>query len=157
MQLNQDYIRRVIELTNDSPFPSHMGFRLTEMDWDYARVTLPVKQCHMQPYQILHGGVISTLIDTATFWSVFPRIPAEDGLVNVDLKLNYLKAVVGGTLTAEGRCLRFGRSVSYAEASIKSDKGELIGHGTSTLMAVPGKGLPIELEKFVGNAPDSAQ
>ena len=37
-----------------------------------------------------------TLIDTATFWAAFMRLPEDAGLVNVDLKLNYLKSVVDG-------------------------------------------------------------
>ena len=46
-------------------------------------------------------------------------------LKNVDLKLNYLKAVTGGHLRAEGRCLRAGRQISYAQASVFDEAGEL--------------------------------
>ena len=41
---------------------------------------------HLQAYGIVHGGVLATLIDTATFWSVYLRIPEDAGLVNIDLK-----------------------------------------------------------------------
>ena len=84
----------------------------------------------------LNGGVLASLIDTATFWAVFLRLPEDDGLVNVDLKLNYLKPVRDGHLRAEGRCLRAGRQVSYAEASVFDDGDELVAHGTSTLGVV---------------------
>jgi len=70
-------------------------------------------------------------------------------MVNVDLKLNYLKAVSQGRLRAEGRCLRAGRVISYAEASVFDAAGELVAHGTSTLMALPGKGLKLGLPKFL--------
>ena len=148
-ELNPDYIRQVIEHTNNAPFPSHLPFTLESIEFDHCRVRVDIQPHHMQPYGIVHGGVIATLIDTATFWAAFARLPAESGLVNVDLKLNYLKALSEGVLIAEGRCLRFGRSLSYAEAYIHSGEGDLIAHGTSTLMALPGQGFDLDRPKFV--------
>ena len=100
---------------------------------------------------IVHGGVLATLIDTATFWAAFMRLPEDAGLVNVDLKLNYLKAVVNGHLRAEGECLRAGKQISYTVASVFNESGELVAHGTSTMMALPGKGLNIAIPKFLAD------
>jgi uncharacterized protein (TIGR00369 family) len=104
---------------------------------------------HMQPFGIVHGGAIASLIDTTTFWSAFMRVAEDCGMVNIDLKLNYLQAVTDGTLYAAGRCIRAGRSISYTEASIRNGAGELVAHGTSTLMALPGKGLNLGVPKFL--------
>ena len=41
------------------------------------------------------------------------------------------------------------RQISYAEASVYDAGGELIAHGTSTLMALPGKGLKLGVAKFL--------
>lgn len=147
--INPEYVKAVCNTVNTSAFPSHMAFRLVAMDFDSCRVELDVLPQHFQPFGIVHGGVLATLIDTATFWAGFMRLPEDHGLVNVDLKLNYLKAVTSGTLIAEGRCLRAGRQVSYTEASVRDTKGELVAHGTSTLMALPGKGLKVPHPKFL--------
>ena len=93
--------------------------------------------------------MIATVIDTATFWSVYMRLPEGAGLVNIDLKLNYLKPVENGRLIAEGRTIRSGNSISYAETSVLNEKRELIAHGTSTLMTLPGKGLHLNSRKFL--------
>lgn len=77
------------------------------------------------------------------------RSPDDAGLVNVDRKLDDLKAVVRGHLRADGRCLRAGRQISHAEASTFDGNGELLAHGTPTLMALPGKGLKIAVGKFL--------
>lgn len=148
-KINQAYVQAVCERVNASAFPAHMGFRLADMDFDRARIELEIRPQHMQPFGIVHGGVLATLLDTATFWAGFMRLPQDCGLVNVDLKLNYLKAVVSGALVAEGRCLRAGRQISYTEASVRDAQGELVAHGTSTLMALPGKGLDIPHPKFL--------
>ena len=147
---NPAYVHELLETVNTSPFPTHMRFRLAAIDIDTARIELKVQQCHLQPFGIVHGGVLATLIDTATFWAVFMRLPQDAGLVNIDLKLNYLAPVIAGrSLAAEGRCIRAGRTLSYAEASVKDEKGTLLAHGTSTLMALPGKGIDLKAEKFL--------
>lgn len=146
---NPDYADEIIGIVNRSPFPSHLGMRLIRLETDRVTVELDLAGCHLQPYGIAHGGVLSTLIDTATFWAVFPRIPAADGLVNVDLKLNYLQAVKSGRLRADGYAIRTGKSISYAEARVFNEQQELITHGTSTLKIMPGKGLRTENPKFI--------
>ncbi len=149
MKPNPEYSRKINEIVNTSPYPSHMSMRLKKLEFDRATVALEIKNCHLQPYGIVHGGVLATLIDTATFWAVFMRIPEEDGLVNIDLKLNYLQAVDKGNLIAKGYAIRSGRSISYAEAKVFDQDGELIVHGTSTLKVLPGKGLKTGVKKFI--------
>jgi len=146
---NPEYVSRLKKLVGEAPYPRHMNMVLAEIDLDTTVVELTLGECHMQPFGIVHGGVLATMIDTATFWAAFLRLPDGDGLVNADLKLNYLKAVEKGVLRAEGRCLRHGRSVSYAESSVVDEAGELVAHGTSTLMALPGKGLQLGVDKFL--------
>jgi len=148
-QPNEDYINKLIEMVNTSPYPRHLRMQLISISMDQATVKLKTEQCHLQPFGIVHGGVLATLIDTATFWSVFLRLPEDAGLVNIDLKLNYLKSISSGLMTAEGRCIRAGRSINYAEASVKDKEGNLIAHGTSTLMALPGKGIRVGAMKFL--------
>jgi uncharacterized protein (TIGR00369 family) len=149
MTPNPDYIKAVQDSVHTAPYPELIGMEFAALDFDSCRIDLDLGKRHMQPFGIVHGGVLATLIDTATFWAAFLRLPEDAGLVNVDLKLNYLKAVAGGHLRAEGRCLRAGRQISYAEASVFDEAGELIAHGTSTLMALPGKGLKLGVRKFL--------
>ncbi len=123
--------------------------KLVEMELDCATVVLDSNNHHLQPFGIVHGGVLATLIDTATFWAVFMRIPEDAGLVNVDLKLNYLKSVDCRIITAKGLTIRGGKSISYAEARVFNENDELLAHGTSTLMSLPGKSLPIKIRKYL--------
>lgn len=146
---NPDFIRELKETVKNSPYPSHMRMSLADIGFDRASIDLELARCHLQPYGIVHGGVIATIIDTATFWAGFLRLPETDGLVNVDLKLNYLKSVTTGKLRAEGVCLRHGRTLSYAEAKVTDSRGDLVAHGTSSLMALPGKGLEMRAAKFL--------
>jgi uncharacterized protein (TIGR00369 family) len=149
MTPNPAYIAAIQASVHKAPYPHLIGMTIAELAFDRCRIELTLGERHMQPFGIVHGGVLATLIDTATFWAGFMRLPEDAGLVNVDLKLNYLKAVTGGQLRAEGRCLRAGRQLSYTEASVFDEAGELVAHGTSTLMALPGKGLQLGVAKFL--------
>lgn len=152
---NPEYLRELKQIVNTSPYPSHMSMRLSAIDIDSAEIVLEAGPCHLQPFGIVHGGVVATLIDTATFWAVFMRIPEEAGLVNIDLKLNYLKPGVSGRLTAFGRAIRTGTTISYAEAQVLSADGALLAHGTSTLMTLPGKGLKLKARKYIPSSEGS--
>lgn len=149
MTPNPAYIQAIQESVHTAPYPALIGMTIAALAFDSCRIELELRNDHLQPFGIVHGGVLATLIDTATFWAAFMRLPEDTGLVNVDLKLNYLKAVARGHLRAEGQCLRAGRQISYTVASVFDEAGELVAHGTSTLLALPGKGLSVGVAKFL--------
>jgi uncharacterized protein (TIGR00369 family) len=149
VQPNPEYIKELQTIVAEAPFPKHMSMRLVEMDVGMATIELDLSMVHLQPFGLVHGGVIATIIDTATFWAVFMGIPEDAGLVNVDLKLNYLKSVTKGRLRAEGRSIREGKTICYSEARVYDELGSLTAHGTSTLMVLPGKGLRVRAKKFL--------
>jgi uncharacterized protein (TIGR00369 family) len=146
-EINGEYVQRLLSAVNDSSFAVNLPLRLVSIEPDGARVELEVEPKHRQLLGTIHGGVIAMLIDTATYWAAFLVLPEDTTLVNIDLKLSYLRPVSQGLLIVEGRCLKSGRTVSYAEAHVTDGDGRLVAHGTSTLMALPGKGF--ELSKFL--------
>jgi uncharacterized protein (TIGR00369 family) len=148
--INPEYVRRLKEMALDASYPRLIGMAMDDIVIDRATIGLELDpQRHLQPFGIVHGGVLATLIDTATFWAAFLRLPPDAGLVNIDLKLNYLQPAIAGRLTATGRCIRPGRTLSYTEAHVYDAGGELLAHGTSTLMALPGRGFDLEVAKFL--------
>jgi acyl-coenzyme A thioesterase PaaI-like protein len=51
-------------------------------------------------------------------------------------RLNYLAPVSGGHLIATGKSIRVGKTICLGEASVEDDKGNLVAHGTSTMMVL---------------------
>lgn len=148
--INPEYVTRLKAWVLEAAYTQLIGMQWGGIDIDSSSIILDVdKQRHLQPYGIVHGGVLATLIDTTTFWAAFMRLPEDAGLINIDLKLNYLQPALAGRLTAEGRCIRPGRTISYAEAHIYDEQGALLAHGTSTLMVLPGRGIDLGVAKFL--------
>ena len=139
---NPQYRERLFAQINDAPFVRHMGMRITDLGWGRATVELTASEFRLQPFGVIHGGNIATLIDTATFWACFLSMDSdEDGLTSVDLKLNYLAPARVETLRCTGTLIKAGKTIFYAEAEVLTADNRLIAHGTSTLMRLPGLGV----------------
>jgi uncharacterized protein (TIGR00369 family) len=143
------YGERLFALINDSPFVRHMGMRISALGWGTAMFELEAAAFRMQPFQVMHGGNLATLIDSATFWSCYLAMGSDDdGLASVDLKLNYLAPARLEPLRCEARLIKGGKTLLYAEGEVRAPDGRLLAHGTSTLMRLPGRGLQLGLPMF---------
>jgi uncharacterized protein (TIGR00369 family) len=141
---NPQYRERLFALIDEAPFVRHMGMRVTGLAWGRATFEMTAATFRLQPFGVVHGGNIATLIDTATFWACFLSMDSdEDGLTTVDLKLNYLAPARAEALRCTGTLIKAGRTLSYAEAAVVTADDRLIAHGTSTLMRLPGLGMKL--------------
>ncbi|MEV5574837.1 PaaI family thioesterase [Spirillospora sp. NPDC052269] len=91
------------------------------------------------PLGTVHGGILSTLLDSAMGCAVHTTLPEGAGYTTLELKVNFVRAVPieGGRLTCEGTTIHVGRRVATAEGRIVDENGKLIAHGTTTCMVFP--------------------
>ena len=142
--LNPLYRERLFALIDEAPFVRHMSMRITDHSLGGATFEMTPETFRLQPYGVVHGGNIATLIDTATFWACYLSMGSdEDGLASVDLKLNYLAPARVEALRSTGTLIKAGKTLSYAEADVRTADGRLVAHGTSTLMRLPGLGVKL--------------
>ncbi|MER7280271.1 PaaI family thioesterase [Dactylosporangium sp. NPDC000244] len=99
-------------------------------------VTLEPQEYHYNPLGTVHGGVLATLLDTATGCAVHTTLPAGVGYTTLDLTTKFLRpaSIASGVLTCEGTVLSKGRRTALAQAQITDGRGALIAHATSTCM-----------------------
>ncbi|MEU7868084.1 PaaI family thioesterase [Dactylosporangium sp. NPDC049140] len=99
-------------------------------------VTLEPQEYHYNPLGTVHGGVLATLLDTATGCAVHSTLPAGVGYTTLDLTTKFLRpaSIASGVLTCEGTVLSKGRRTALAQAQITDGRGALIAHATSTCM-----------------------
>jgi len=104
-------------------------FRLLDLQVDDARDGKSVVRIHvdarlMHPQQIVHGGVIFTIADTAMSLSLISTLPARTPVSTIEAKINYIAPVVTGELLAEASIIHRGRSTAVMEATVYNLKGE---------------------------------
>ncbi|GLZ36533.1 PaaI family thioesterase [Actinokineospora sp. NBRC 105648] len=91
---------------------------------------------------IVHGGVITTLMDTAMGSAVFTRLGDGVAYTTLELKVNFIRAVRGdgSRLTCVATTVHVGRSTATAEARVTDAAGKLVAHGTSTCLVLQPQG-----------------
>lgn len=101
------------------PFATLLGFRVVRADENGSVLEADPLPQHRNGGGIIHGGYLTSLLDSATGWAVHARVPAGVPAPHVHLSVQYLRAAVAGeTLVCHGRCVVAGRRVASAEAEI---------------------------------------
>lgn len=103
---------------------------------------------HYNPIGTVHGGLASTLLDSAMGCAVHSTLPAGAGYTTLELKVNMLRpiAVSTGRLLCEGRTVHVGGRVATAEGRLTDEAGKLYAHATTTCMLFRSPEKPAEGE-----------
>ena len=90
---------------------------------------------------LLHGATAAALLDTAMGCAIATMQPAGQTSVTLDLKLTYLRplSVRSGKVSAEGKVVKLGRQISYAEGFVRDGAGNLAVHATATFTMIGGE------------------
>jgi uncharacterized protein (TIGR00369 family) len=135
-KLNPAHVAAVAKTVNTCPYFTLLSMELKSLELGESHLEVETQEKHLQPYGIVHGGVCASLADAAIYWAVYSGMEETVGLTTVEIKLNYLAPVSAGRLIAKGKCIKVGKSICLGEASVEDSKGNLVAHGTSTLMVI---------------------
>jgi uncharacterized protein (TIGR00369 family) len=116
-----------------SPHAAALGIRLREIEADRAVLELPWREDLATMADVVHGGAVATLADTAAMAAAWAsdEVPEAVEGSTVSLALDYL-APARGDLTAEARVTRRGRRLCFARVEVAGGDGGLV----STAQAV---------------------
>lgn len=142
-------------LTPTTGFAALIGYRIADWSWGAAAVELDVTPAHLNRSGILHGGVLTTLIDTACGYSgCFCDTPAHARrAMTLQLNTQFLAAAAAGQrLTARAQTTGGGRSVFFADCTVQAGDGTLVGRGDGVFKYTPGSGDPagVPVEQLPG-------
>src|SRR6185503_1903802 len=70
-------------LFHSTPINSHLGMRLVRADAEGAEVRLAPEAFFLQEAGVIHGGILTTLADTAAVYSLLPALPRERTLIGI--------------------------------------------------------------------------
>ena len=147
---NPEHLKAVITAVNTGPFFKHLSIRVTEIGVGYSVVVMGIGKKHMNPFGGLHGGVYASAIDTAAYWSAYCDLPEENGLISIDLKVDFLAPVLDEKVIINGQRIKSGRTIYLAEAKMCDRNGKVLAHGTSKLMVTRDKQSIKDVVDYVG-------
>lgn len=113
-------------------FADLVGYELVIWEEDLAEVELTVAKRHLNRSGVMHGGVLTTLIDSACGYS---GCYSPDGsqlrrAFTLSLSSNFVGAgQLGQRITARARRSGGGKSVFFADCEVRDESGRVIGSG----------------------------
>jgi uncharacterized protein (TIGR00369 family) len=118
-----------------------LGFRLESASRGHAVLRLDARDHHKQLNNVVHGGILAALADTAGAIAAYTTVPAGVAMATIELKINYLEAVPDGRIRAKARVLRTGRNFVVTECEIFDRKGNLAAKALLTYGAAGGHSI----------------
>jgi len=110
-----------------------LGLRLIETGEGTAVVEMTTTEDMANHAGFVHGGMISTLADSAMGRSVRTLKPGVVRAMSFDLKLNFINAAkVGEDLTASGHVIHAGRRTVVTECRVEGRDGRLVATASAT-------------------------
>jgi uncharacterized protein (TIGR00369 family) len=121
----------------DIPLNRFLGMQLRDPADPAAGIWFPVDASAQNQAGVLHGGVVTTLLDTACYLALLPSLSDAEHAVTHDLTVSLLRPVVAGKrVDIAGSVLRRGRTVAFVRGEATVD-GEVVAAAQVTKSVVP--------------------
>ena len=130
--LDEARIVRARQAFASVPYAKFLGLELGDIQPDEVSIHLNVRTQLKQNQGVVHGGVIASLIDTASAFVVLTHIEPEECVTTTDLTIHYLRPVTEGRMTATARIVRPGRRLFVLSVEVTDSKGTLVATAVTT-------------------------
>jgi uncharacterized protein (TIGR00369 family) len=81
---------------------------------------------------IVHGGMVSTLLDTAMGGACWSLLEEAESFLTADLRVEFMRSARPGTLRAEGRVVQRNRRVAFCSADLYDSDSALLASSRCT-------------------------
>jgi uncharacterized protein (TIGR00369 family) len=117
-----------------SPHAVALGIAIESIEDDHAVLTMPFKEELVTMGDVVHGGAISTLLDTAATVAAWAtnEVPENPAGATVALSINFTSAARSVDLRADAQVVRRGRQLSFVEVEARDPDRGLVAHGIAT-------------------------
>ncbi|MBW3639853.1 MAG: PaaI family thioesterase [Actinobacteria bacterium] len=106
-----------------------LGVEITSATGDEVRATVTVRPELLQPYGLLHGGVLCSVVETVGSVAGAAWFGDRGHVVGTSNHTNFLRAVREGTLTAVATPIHRGRSQQLWSVDIRDEQERLVAKG----------------------------
>lgn len=100
-----------------------------DADKEACRISFPISEMIKNPQGSVHGGVLASVMDIS-MGHLINKIDAPGA--TVEMKIQFMRPLLGATAVCEGSFLKRGRSLSFMESRIWDENGKLAAHATAT-------------------------
>jgi uncharacterized protein (TIGR00369 family) len=117
-----------------SPFISFLGLRVVRVDHEKgefsASMPLRAELERRAGTRQFHGGPLASFIDTVGDFAV--GMAVGGGVPTINLRIDFLRAATGASLSATARVRRIGKTVAVVDVDVVDEGGKLVAIGRGT-------------------------
>jgi len=116
------------------PYVRLLGMRLTAASDGSATFEMPARSDLYNPNNVVHGGAIGSLADSAMGFAVLSTLAPGESFTTAELHVNFLRPVTAdsGVLRSIGRVVHRGQQVAVADAEVLDQQNQLVARASST-------------------------
>lgn len=107
----------------------YLPYDAADSDKDTCRLTFQVTDMLKNPQGSLHGGALASAMDISMGHLV--NKVAGPG-ATIEMKIQFMRPVMDGTVTVKGCFTKRGRSISFMESRVTGPDGKLAALATAT-------------------------
>jgi uncharacterized protein (TIGR00369 family) len=138
--LTEAELARVQELFGRVRYAKFLGIELSEVSRGLVTMHLEARAELRQVNDVLHGGSIASLIDTAAAFAVITVLDAGQSATTSDLTIHFLRPVDSGRITATARVLRSGRRLVVVTVDVLDHTQSLVSTAVTTYLRLSLRG-----------------
>jgi len=138
---NTDFEARVQASFARQTIMDLIGAELARVEPGRCEIHLPYRQDLTQQHGFFHGGITTTIADSACGYAGFTLMPADASVLTIEYKVNFLAPADGDLLIATGNVVKPGRSIIVSEGRVvvvKDGRERACATITNTLMVMQG-------------------
>ena len=116
------------------PITETIGWKILDVSAGLLKLSLMPEEFLFHGGGLMHGGVMSVLLDSAMSGAVLSSLNKGQGCTTLQLNVHFVRGVRDNTglLFAEGRVKHAGGTMATAEGEITDETGRLYAHATTT-------------------------
>ena len=107
-----------------APFPSSLGIQVAAQRPGFIDCRIAIDPKHMNGIGLVHGGVLTGLLDHALSIVVYPHVEVGKWVATLDLKVSYIAPVRAGVLVAEARITSLRKRIATVRIDVTNAKSE---------------------------------
>jgi uncharacterized protein (TIGR00369 family) len=116
--LTQLTLKQASDFLHGIPFNTLLGVRLLRLHADGVTIGCTVRDELRNGAGVLHGGVAATLADVSVGVALTRHLGRPRAATTVEMKINYLRPVKDGKVTARAHLVRVGKNLCTARVDV---------------------------------------
>lgn len=108
--------------------------RLVGLGEGTATLAMKADRRFHNPMGTIHGGVMTDLADACMGIATMTMLLDDESFTTLELKMNFIRPVIEGELTADAKVVHRGKTVAMTEVVVKNRDGKDVARGTATQM-----------------------